>query len=432
MFGWMRSSFRSWRGAVGLAACVAVVGGVAIRTGLAQQAAPASPPAANAPATNAPSANAPAAGASAAGAPAASTPAAGDATAGSSASGAAASGGATVPVMTTVVQRRDVPIDAEGVGTIEAYQAVLIRSRVDGQLMQVPVAEGQMVRKGDLLALIDPRPYQAALDGARAKQAQDAAQLANAQRDLVRFSSLARSDFASRQQVDTQQALVNQDVATVQGDVAAIEAAQINVDYCSITSPVDGRVGLRIVDPGNLVHATDTTGIISVTQVHPIALTFTLPQSVLPAVQSGMAQGKLPVRAYSTDDRTLLGEGTLLTPDNAIDTTTGTIRLKAVFPNRDDRLWPGQFINAHQQLSIAHQAVTVAPAAIQHGPDGLYVYLVKPDATVVDQPVTVGYQTTQLAIVTAGLSGGETVVLSGQSRLQPGLRVAATPAPAAS
>ncbi|MDR3537999.1 MAG: efflux RND transporter periplasmic adaptor subunit [Acetobacteraceae bacterium] len=389
MPGSARFSFRSWRNVLGVALGAALAGGTAIGVGMAQQAAPASAPA------NAPPAN------------------------------------PAVPVMTTVAQRRDVPIDAEGVGTIQAYQSVLIRSRVDGQLMQVPVAEGQMVRKGDLIAQIDPRPYQAALDGARARQAQDAAQLANAQRDLVRYSSLSRQDFASRQQVDTQQALVNQDVATVQGDVAAVEAAQINLDYCSITSPVDGRVGLRLVDPGNLVHATDTTGIISITQVHPIALTFTLPQTALPAIQAGLAQGKLPVRAYSTDDRTLLGEGTLLTPDNAIDTTTGTIRLKAVFANQDNRLWPGQFVNAHQQLSIAHQAVTVAPAAIQHGPDGLYVYLVKPDNSVASQPVTVGYQTPQLAVVTAGLSGGETVVLSGQSRLQPGLRVAATPAPAA-
>jgi multidrug efflux system membrane fusion protein len=362
-----------------------------------------------------------------------------------------------VPVMTAAVQRQDVPVYAEGVGTIQAYQSVLIRSRVDGQLLQVPVAEGQMVRRGDVVALIDPRPYQAALDQAKAKQAQDAAQLANAQHDLVRYQSLSRQDFASRQQVDTQQALVNQYVATVQGDAASVEAAQINLDYCSITSPVNGRVGLRQIDPGNLVHAADSTGIVTITQVQPIALTFTLPQTVLPSIQTSMAQSGvalggqvqgsqvesgaaqsgaapdgLPVQAYSTDDRTLLGEGTLLTPDNTIDTTTGTIRLKAVFPNRDNRLWPGQFINAHLQLSVTRQAVTVPPAAIQHGPDGLYVYVVKPDSTVADQPVTAGYQTPQVAVVTAGLAGGETVVVNGQSRLQPGVHVTATPAPAAS
>jgi membrane fusion protein, multidrug efflux system len=337
-----------------------------------------------------------------------------------------------IPVMTAKVVRQDVPIYAEGVGTIQPYQSVLIRSRVDGQLMQVPVAEGQMVKQGDLVALIDPRPYQAALDQAKAKQAQDAAQLANAQRDLVRYQSLSKQDFASRQQVDTQQALVNQYTAAIQGDTAAIEAAQINLDYCSITSPVDGRMGLRLIDPGNLVHANDTNGIVTITQVHPIALDFTLPQTVLPSVQTSMAKGTLPVQAFTTDDQQALGEGTLLTPDNTIDTTTGTIKMKAVFPNQDNRLWPGQFVNAHLQLSITPQAVTVPPAAVQHGPDGLYVYVVKPDNTVADQPITAGYQTPKVAIVTAGLSGGETVVVSGQSRLQPGVHVAATASAAAS
>jgi multidrug efflux system membrane fusion protein len=345
---------------------------------------------------------------------------------------AAQAGPAAIPVMTAVVQHQDVPVYAEGVGTIQAYQSVLIRSRVDGQLLAVPVAEGQMVRQGDLVASIDPRPYQAALDQAKAKLAQDEAQLKNAQLDLVRFSSLSRQDFASRQQVDTQQALVNQFTATIQGDAAAIEAAQINVNYCSITAPVDGRVGLRQIDPGNLVHAADLTGIVTITQVQPIALTFTLPQTVLPTIQTSMAKGTLSVQAFSTDDRTALGDGTLLTPDNTIDTTTGTIKLKAVFPNQDNRLWPGQFINAHLQLSVTPQAVTVPPAAIQHGPDGLYVYVVKPDSTVADQPITAGYQTPQVAIVTAGLSGGETVVVNGQSRLQPGVHVTATPTPAAS
>lgn len=336
-----------------------------------------------------------------------------------------------VPVMIAAAQRQDVPVEVEGVGTIQAYQSVLIRSRVDGTLEQVPVAEGQLVHRGDLIALIDPRPYQAALDGARAKQAQDAAQLANAQRDLGRYQSLSKSDFASRQQVDTQQALVAQDVATVQGDTAAVETAQLNLGYCSIVSPVDGRVGLRAVDPGNLVHATDTTGVVTITQVQPIALTFTLPQTALPAIQAGMARGTLPVQAYSSDDATLLGTGSLLTPDNIIDTATGTIRLKAVFPNADGRLWPGQFVNAHLQVSITRQAVTVPTQAIQHGPDGLYVYVVR-DGSVAEQPVTTGYAAAHLAIVTAGLSGGETVVTQGQSRLQPGIRVTPTPAPAAS
>lgn len=343
----------------------------------------------------------------------------------------AASGGA-VPVMTTVAQRKDVPIDATGIGTVQAYQSVLIRSRVDGELMAVPVAEGQLVHKGDLIASIDPRPFQAVRDQAKAKLAQDIAQLGNAERDLARYSSLSKQDFASHQQVDTQQALVNQDTATVQGDAASVEAAQINLNYCSITSPIDGRVGLRQVDAGNLVHATDAGGIVSITQVQPIALTFTLPQTTLPQIETGMAAGKLPVQAYSSDDRTALSEGSLLTPDNTIDTSTGTIRLKAVFPNTDGRLWPGQFVNAHLQLSVAKQAVALPPAVVQHGPDGLYVYVVKPDQTAAEQPVTIGYQDEKVAVVTSGLSGGETVVLSGQSRLEPGTHVTTTAAPAES
>jgi multidrug efflux system membrane fusion protein len=296
---------------------------------------------------------------------------------------------------------------------------------VDGTLERVPVTEGQDVKQGDLLAVIDQRPYQAALDQANAKKAQDAALLANARLDLARFQSLSTQDFASRQQVDTQQALVNQYVAIVAGDGAAIEAAQLNLAYCFITSPVDGRVGLRLVDPGNLIHATDTTGIITVTQIHPISATFTLPQQELPRVQTDMLKGSLPVLAYAGDDSTELDQGTLLTPDNTIDATTGTIRLKATFPNLANKLWPGQFINAHLQVDVAHDAVTVPPAAIQHGPDGLYVYVVGPNSAAMREPVTVGYQTARLAIVTKGLTGGEDVVVSGQSRLQAGTRIAA-------
>ena len=284
--------------------------------------------------------------------------------------------------MTAKATRQDVPIYATGVGSVQAYQSVLVRARVDGTLTQFPVREGQEVKQGDLIAVIDPRPYQAALDQATAKKAQDEAQLVNARLDLTRFQSLAKQDFASRQQVDTQQALVNQFVAAIAGDSAAIEAAQLNVAYCYITSPVDGRVGLRMVDPGNLIHATDTTGIVTITQIHPISATFTLPQEELPRVETDMAGGASPVLAYASDDRTELGQGTLLTPDNTIDDTTGTIRLKATFPNKDGQLWPGQFINAHLQIGLAHDAVTVPPAAIEHGPDGLYVYVVRPDATV--------------------------------------------------
>lgn len=337
-----------------------------------------------------------------------------------------ASAEATVPAVVAKATRQDVPIYVDGVGTVQAYQSVLIRARVDGTLMRVPVTEGQEVKQGDLIAVIDSRPYQAALDQADAKKAQDQAQLANARRDLARYQSLSTQDFASRQQVDTQQALVNQYTAIVAGDAAAIEAAQLNLAYCFITSPVDGRVGLRLVDPGNLIHATDATGIITITQIHPISATFTLPEDELPRVEM-MRHGSLAVLAYASDDSTEIDQGTLLTPDNVIDTTTGTIRLKATFPNTQNRLWPGQFINAHLQIGTAHDAVTVAPSAIQHGPDGLYVYVVGPDSTAKREPVTVGYQTAQRVIVTKGLSGDEYVVVNGQSRLQSGARIAANP-----
>ncbi|HXA21133.1 MAG TPA: efflux RND transporter periplasmic adaptor subunit [Acetobacteraceae bacterium] len=332
-----------------------------------------------------------------------------------------------VPVVTAKATRQDVPIYATGIGTVQAYQSVLVRARVDGTLTQFPVREGQEVKQGDLIAVIDSRPYQAVLDQATAKKAQDEALLVNARLDLTRFQSLAKQDFASRQQVDTQQALVNQFVATIAGDGAAIEAAQLNVAYCYITSPVDGRVGLRQVDPGNLIHATDTTGIVTITQIHPISATFTLPQEELPRVQADMA-GAAPVLAYASDDRTELGDGTLLTPDNTIDTTTGTIRLKATFPNKDGKLWPGQFINAHLQIGTAHDAVTIPPASIEHGPDGLFAYIVKPDATIAQAAVSIGYQNDQLAVVSSGLAGGENVVVDGQSRLQAGTRVAVTTA----
>ena len=336
-----------------------------------------------------------------------------------------------VPAVTTKAARQDVPIYVSGLGTVQAYQSVLVRARVDGTLEQFPVREGQAVKQGDLIAVIDPRPYQAALDQATAKKAQDEAQLANARLDLTRYKSLSIQDFASRQQVDTQQALVNQDVATVAGDAAAIEAAQLNLSYCFITSPVDGRVGLRQVDPGNLIHATDATGIVTLTQIHPISAIFTLPQDELPRVQADTNGEASPVLAYASDDHTELGQGTLLTPDNTIDTTTGTIRLKATFPNVQNKLWPGQFINAHLQVGVVRNAVTIPPAAIEHGPDGLYVYTVKPDSTIAQANISIGYQNDKLALVSSGLAGGETVVVDGQSRLQAGTKVA-TAAPTAS
>lgn len=338
-----------------------------------------------------------------------------------------------VPVSVTTVTKRDVPIWLRGLGTVQANFAAQIRPRVDGTLSQVPVKEGQTVKQGDLLAVIDPRPYQAALDAADAKKGQDQAQLANARADLARYASLVRSDFASRQQLDTQQALVNQFNAAIVGDDAQIEAARLNLSFCYITSPFDGRVGLRNVDPGNVVHSAEATAILSVTQVQPIAVSFTLPQDTLPAIMQAMAQGQLKVAAWSGNDQAPLAEGTLLTPDNAIDTTTGTIRLKATFPNENNRLWPGQFVTAQLLLRTEYGVAAVPTRAVQHGQTGLYVYVVRPDSTVQRQEIEAQDQG-QVMVVTKGLEEGQTVVLDGQSRLENGLHVsttAATPGTAA-
>lgn len=329
----------------------------------------------------------------------------------------------STPVTAVIAKRQDVPEYARGIGTVQAYRSVLIRARVDGTLDTIFFHEGQEVHPGDVLAQIDPRPYAAILAQAQAKRAADQAQLENARRDLSRYTNLERANFASRQQADTQASLVNQDAANIQGDDAAIASAALNLSFCRITSPIDGVVGLKMVDIGNLIHATDTTGIISITQVHPISLVFTLPQDELPAVRDAMQHGAPAVVATLSESATPLSRGTLVTPNNTIDTQTGTISLKAEFANTDDKLWPGQFVGARLLLKTVPDAVTLPPQAVQHGPDSLYVYIVKPDRTVARQDVTIGYQDDAAAIVTDGLKGGETVVLSGQLRLQPGARV---------
>ena len=333
----------------------------------------------------------------------------------------------SVPVTVIKSMRQDVPVWLRGLGTVQALNTVLVRARVDGTLEKFPVTEGQLVRQGDLLAVIDPRPYKASLDQAVAKKAQDNAQLLNARLDLQRYSALEKKDFASRQQVDTQVAMVNQYTAALEADDAAIEAAQLNFSFCYITAPFDGRVGLRQVDPGNLVHATDTGGIVMMTQVRPITVVFTLPQADLPPILDAMGKRKLDVAAWTSDDKVRLATGTLLTPDDAIDVTTGTIKLKATFPNLDDRLWPGQFVDTQLLLRTEQNAVTVPTQAVQHGPNGLYVYLVRPDSTVQRQLIQ-AEDRGPVMTVSKGLDGGETIVLDGQSRLENGIHVAATPA----
>jgi multidrug efflux system membrane fusion protein len=328
-----------------------------------------------------------------------------------------------VPVTVAPVKTQDVPVYLHGLGTVQAFNTVEIKAQVNGLLVSLPAKEGQEVKPGDIVALIDQRPYKAALDQATAQRAEDAAQLQSAKLDLARYQDLAKKGFAPIQQVDDQQAQVSKLTAAVQADTAAIETAQINLDYCVIRSPINGRVSLYQTDVGNLIEVATQTGIVSITQDKPIAVVFTLPEADLPRVQDAMAKGALPVVAYTSDDKTKLADGTLLTPNNTIDTTTGTIQLKATFPNNNDRLWPGEFVNAGLLVETLHNAVTIPLAGILHGPNGLYVYTVGPNNTVQTQAVELGYQDATAAVVTKGLQPGQTVVVAGQSRLSPGTRV---------
>ena len=333
-----------------------------------------------------------------------------------------------VPVSVSKVMRQDVPIWVRELGTVQAFYSVLLRPKVDGTLLQVPVTEGQEVKQGDLLAVIDPKPYQAVLDAATAKKLQDQADLANAKRDLERYNSLAKQDFASHQQVDTQAALVNHMIAVLAADDAQIEAAQLNVAYSYVTAPFPGRVGLRTMDPGNFVRAAETISLMPLSQIRPIAVTFTVPQDLLPAVQDALRNGKPPVVAYSSDDKTELDRGTLLTADNAIDSTTGTIKLKAAFPNEASHLWPGQFVNTRLLLGTAKDVLTVPSQAVLHGQDRLYAYVLNPDQTVSVRTVEIKSDNGTLAVVLGGLEEGQTVVTDGQSRLLEGAKVAVLPA----
>jgi multidrug efflux system membrane fusion protein len=331
-----------------------------------------------------------------------------------------------IPVTAAKAKRQDIPVYLPGLGTVQAFNVVEIKAQVDGNLVALPAKEGQEVHKGDIVAEIDPRPYQAALDKATAQRQQDAALLESAQLDLKRYQALAKRQFAPVQQVDDQQATVNKDMATIASDDAMIETAKINLGYCVIHSPIDGRVSLYQVDVGNLIQAASSTGIISITQDKPIAVVFTLPESQLIKVMDAKQKGDLTVQTISTDDKTILATGTLMTPNNSIDTNSGTISLKAQFANNDDHLWPGQFVDARIQVDTIHQAIVIPPTAIQHGPDGLYIYTVKPDNTIAQATITVGYQEDGLAVVTKGMNGDENVVLTGQSRIAPGTHVTIT------
>ncbi|HEY5706861.1 MAG TPA: efflux RND transporter periplasmic adaptor subunit [Terrimicrobiaceae bacterium] len=338
-----------------------------------------------------------------------------------------------VPVVAGQAERRDFPLYLNALGTVQAYNSVTLRARVDGELQQVYFQEGQNVQKGDLLAQIDPRPYQAQLDQAKAKKAQDEAQLANAKIVLSRNSLLLKNSVVDQQTYDTQKYAVDQLEALVAADQAALENAQTQLDYARITAPISGRVGIRLVDVGNIVRSSDTAGMLTINQVQPISVVFTLPQQELRGVRDAILQTKkLKVIALDRDNLSVLTEGTLEVLDNQIDPTTATVKLKAVFANTNYDLWPGQFVNVRLLLGVRNGAVTAPAKAIQRGPNGAYVYGIGEGEKVVMRPVKVGATEDGWTLVEAGLEAGEKVVVDGQYRLQPGARVQATNGPAKS
>jgi membrane fusion protein, multidrug efflux system len=335
-----------------------------------------------------------------------------------------------IPVIATTAESRNVSDYLTGLGTVQAFNRVTVHVRVDGELQDIRFIEGQFVHAGDLLAKIDPRLFQAALDQAKAKKAQDQAQLISAQKDLARAKALIDKSFQTQQVLDQNQARVDQLIAAVDADQAVIENADTQLSYTTIASPIDGRMGMRLIDKGNLVHASDPGGLVVITQVQPIAVIFSLPQDYLQSITAAMKQGALKVAAYSRDNATRLGEGTLLLIDNQIDAATGTLRLKASFPNPDDALWPGQFVNARLELAVRPSAVAIPAQAIQRGPNDLYAYIVREDQTVERRTIKAGPVRDGLAVIETGLAPGERVVVDGQFKLRPGAKVAVTTMPA--
>jgi multidrug efflux system membrane fusion protein len=332
-----------------------------------------------------------------------------------------------VSVTATAADERNVPVYLSGLGTVQASKTVSVRSQVDGKLQSVNFVEGQSVHKGDTLAVIDQRPFKAALDQATAKKAEDEAQLVSDQKDLYRFQDLVRKGAGTQQAVDQQQAKVDNLKATIEADEAGIEAAQTQLSYATITAPIDGRVGFRQVDAGNIVHASDQTPITVLTQIKPAMVIFTLPQRDLSPVRDAMLKGKVPVLAFDQEDARELAKGTLLLIDNEIDQATSTIRLKASFPNADERLWPGEFVHARVLVKTLDDAVTVPSEAVQRSAQGPFVWVVKPDSTAETRPITAGPSENDATVVTSGLTAGETVVVNGQYRLKPGVKVTVTP-----
>jgi len=329
----------------------------------------------------------------------------------------------TVPVAVAKAEVRDLPIILTGLGSVDAYNTVAVKSRIDGQLVKVSFREGQEVKEGDLLAQIDPRPYEVQLSQTQATLFKDQSALKDAKVNLDRFQQLFKDGVIPKQQLDTQDSLVGQLEGAVRADQAQVDNVRLNLVYTRITAPVGGRVGLRQVDVGNIVHASDPNGLLIITQLQPIAVIFSLPQDQLQTVVQHMRNGRLQVEAYSRDDQTKLATGTLLTIDNQIDVTTGTGKLKAVFDNRDRSLWPNQFVNVHLLLEVRKNNTVVPAAAIQRGPQGTYVFTVKPDKTAEMRNVSISFSQGNYTAVTQGVQPGDLVVTDGQDKLQPGTKV---------
>jgi multidrug efflux system membrane fusion protein len=328
------------------------------------------------------------------------------------------------PVSVARAARADYPIYLDGLGQVQAYNTVTVRTRVDGQIVKIGFAEGQMVRAGDLIAQIDPRPYQAALDQAKAKQTQDEANLANARLDLQRYATLAKQSFATQQQLDTQNALVSQLIAQIAADAAAIDAAAVQLDYTTIRAPISGRTGFRLVDQGNLVAAAQQTGIVTIAQLQPIAVMFTAPQDDVVRINAALAAGAPAVQALNSADSVALADGHLIVTDNQVDAAAGSIRLKAEFENKDSVLWPGLAVSTRLQVGLLKNVVVVPEVALQRGPDGFFVYVVDDQDRAVLRPVVVRHQDQDRAVIEKGVADGERVITAGQYVVQNGAQVA--------